>query len=181
MTETKKPEVRRKSPTPGLPPVSPKIRQQAASHIPVLTKPNVDTPPPTPKQTSAPTPAVADEAPKPKSKKKAKKPVAPVPSLEEGGSYAAAANSKAVADDAPVVAKGEGDALVPELHDGHVSARFSQSKAERAAKNRTGKGVGSWASVAKTEPDEDAPVVGEGEGGKLKSTLDHGVVVTERA
>jgi hypothetical protein len=178
VAEKKKPEVRRRA-FPLFPALlANSLSHQQTSSIPVLVKPNVDTPPPSPPTTIKPS-AAEEAADKKAKKKKAKKPVPPVPAPEDGGSYAAAANSKATADDAPVVAKGEGDALVPQLDGGHIGAHVTENKAARAGKN--GSGAASWANVAKTEPDEDAPVVGEGEGGKLKSTLDHGVVVTERA
>ncbi|GAA5981329.1 hypothetical protein JCM11641_005286 [Rhodosporidiobolus odoratus] len=111
-------------------------------------------------------------------KKKAKKPVAPVPAPEDGGSYAAAASSKGVAEDAPVVAKGEGDVLKPHLDEGNLVNEASKGKAA-AAPTASG---GSWAAVAgsKADVDTDSPVVAVGEGDVLEAKLHDGAVHAEK-
>ncbi|GAA5866354.1 hypothetical protein JCM8547_000749 [Rhodosporidiobolus lusitaniae] len=148
-------------------------------HAPVLpgTKPPANGSPAVSKPTTAPD----VEAEKKKSKKKSQKKAVPPPGNERS-SFAAAAASKNLDPAAPVVAKGEGDVLVPQLVDGHVTSAFETGKAEAAGKPgaATG-GAGSWAKVAGHEADEDAPVVAEGEGGKLESKLEGGTVVTESA
>ncbi|GAA6032094.1 hypothetical protein JCM8097_007070 [Rhodosporidiobolus ruineniae] len=136
-----------------------------------IPKPTVDlSPPRAPKKKE---PEVKITKPK-----KESKPVPPVPAPEEGGSYAAAASSKGIAEDAPVVAKGEGDSLQPQLTDGHVGAQVAHTKAESAAKNGGSAAAagGSWAKVAASteEVDEDSLIVAEGEGDKLKPTLADG-------
>ncbi|BGP17764.1 hypothetical protein JCM10213_001735 [Rhodosporidiobolus nylandii] len=117
----------------------------------------------------------------PKKKKKAKKPVAPVPAPENGGSYAAAANSKAEADDSAVVAKGEGDILTAHLDDGNLVPEVAQSKAAAAGQPGSGNG-GSWAGVAAstTDVDADAPIVASGEGQVLVASLDNGALHAEQ-
>ncbi|GAA5832343.1 hypothetical protein JCM11251_006416 [Rhodosporidiobolus azoricus] len=119
--------------------------------------------------------------------KKAKKPVPPVPAPgEEGGSFAAAAKSKALADDAAVVAKGEGDVLAPKLDEGHVVAEVKEGKVAAAGKNggaANGGGAGSWAKVAASHDEVagDAPIVAEGEGAELKASLQNGALHAEAA
>ncbi|GAA6003763.1 hypothetical protein JCM10207_003587 [Rhodosporidiobolus poonsookiae] len=136
-------------------------------------------PAPAPTQDTASTVTSARE----QGKLKKKKPQAPTGVTPDSGkSYASlAASSVAVQDDAPVVAKGEGDVLKPTLDDGQVHAELAQGKAEAAGKNGGGAAGGSWAKVAGHEADSDAPVVAEGEGDVLKPRLEDGSIVAEKA
>ncbi|GAA5888648.1 hypothetical protein JCM6882_009031 [Rhodosporidiobolus microsporus] len=163
-----------------------KTKKEEAAPLPPIPHPPTKTTTSQPTQ-DAPAKPVEDtfKSTKPK-KNKAKKPVPPVPGPDAGGSYAAAANSKGLADDAAVVAKGEGDVLAPKLDEGHMVAEVAEPKAAAAGKNGAaggGGGAGSWAKVAGSHEDvaDDAPIVAEGEGAELKAELKDGALHAQPA